>query len=84
MCSGRSGVASVVRFATSRPAAISGAATLAHEQRHGEVVFQLPDGMGQRRGHAVQGVRRGGEAAAGVDGVEDLQGVEGNQHVENN
>jgi len=53
-------------------------------QRHGEVVLQLLDGMGQGRGHAVQRRRRRGEAAAGVDGVEDLQGVEGNAHVENN
>jgi hypothetical protein len=40
--------------------------------------------MGQRRGHAVQRLGRRGEAAARIDGVEDLQGVEGNLHVEKN
>jgi hypothetical protein len=61
----------------------SRAATLADEQGDVQIGLQLGDGVRERRRHAMQRGRRGSEAAMALDGVEELQCVEGDFHVSN-
>ncbi len=52
------------------------------EQQHVELVFQPAYGVRDRRRHAVEFQRGGGETAASFDGVEHGQGVERKCHVQ--
>ena len=58
-----------------------GAPADAFEQRDAQLVLQLAHGVRQRGGHAMQRAGGGGEAAVTVDGIEYLQQVEGDFHV---
>jgi hypothetical protein len=61
-----------------------GAVAAAVEQRHVEVVLELLHGIGDRRGHAVQLLGGGGEAALAVDGVQHQQRIQRQTHGHSN
>ncbi len=58
-----------------------GPPALAQEELGTEIVLQFGNGVRQRRGHAMQRRRGGAEAAVQVDGVEHVQQVEADFHV---
>lgn len=68
-------------LATGRADLAIGAPADAFEQRDAQLVLQLAHGVRQRGGHAMQRAGGGGEAAVTVDGIEYLQQVEGDFHV---
>ena len=53
---------------------------LAFKQCEAQLRFCLANRVRHRRGNPVQVLGRGGEGALGVDGIENLQGVEGQAH----
>ena len=56
------------------------AVAAAVEHLHVEILFELVHGVGDRRGHAVQLIGSGREAAAAGDGIEHGEGIEGQAH----